>query len=78
MAKTSISLRVHSVVGASYVPNGKAIQVGFNTHLHGGEENSGGIVATSDAMLTIREAEQLLEQLTETLAEVKAEALALA
>jgi hypothetical protein len=76
MSKTSINLRVSSVVGASYVPSGKVVQVDFSTHLH--DEDNTGIIASSDVMLTLREAEQLLEQLAETIAEVKADTLALA
>jgi hypothetical protein len=76
MAKTSINLRVSSVVGASYVPSGKVVQVDFSTHLH--DEDNTGIIASSDVMLTLREAEQLLEELTEIVSSIKEEAYATA
>ena len=76
MAKTSISMRVSNVAGASYVPSGKVVQVDFSTHLH--DEDNTGIIASSDVMLTLREAEQLLEELTEIVSSIKEEAYATA
>lgn len=70
---TSVSVRTLEI-GCGYTTSDKAVKVEFTTHAHLDPDNlwdSSGIVSSSDAFLTLREATELVELLTTALAEAQ-------